>query len=161
MLQIPFYISLLFILTTLLTLFIFYTAGRSKAVLVILGAWLLLQAIISLTGFYTVTNTLPPRFVLLVAPALLTIILLFVTQKGRLFIDSLRTDRLTLLHSVRIPVEIVLYLLYTCKTVPVNMTFAGQNLDILAGLTAPLVWYFGYVKKKMNNPTLVAWNIVC
>jgi hypothetical protein len=67
---------------------------------------------ISLQGFYLVTNTLPPRFLLLVLPPLAVIIILFCTARGRKYIDSLDPQILTLLHVVRIPVELVLYWLF-------------------------------------------------
>ncbi len=41
------------------------------------------------------------------------------------------------------------------------MTFEGRNFDILCGLTAPLVWYFGYVRKIWERGTLIVWNIIC
>ena len=40
------------------------------------------------------------------------------------------------------------------------MTFTGRNFDILAGLTAPLIYYFGYVKQKLNRTTLIIWNLI-
>ena len=41
------------------------------------------------------------------------------------------------------------------------MTFEGRNLDILSGLTAPLIYYFGYVKKQLPKSVLLGWNILC
>jgi len=160
--NLPMVVNIVFILTTLLTIFLFYKAtSHSKTTLVILCAWILLQAIISLTGFYTVTDTFPPRFVLLALPAVLFIIGLFVTAGGRTYIDSLDTKTLTLLHIVRIPVELCLYWLFLHKSVPQLMTFAGRNFDIVAGLTAPLVFYFGYVKPRLNKTILLLWNLIC
>lgn len=65
---------------------------------------------------------------------------------------------LTLVHIVRIPVEIVLYWLFLYEKVPELMTFEGRNFDILAGLTAPIVYYFGFVKKKLDRKFIVIWN---
>ena len=139
--NLPFDISLVFGLTTLATVIFFYNATRqSKATLFILVTWLGLQTFIGLSGFYQVTNSIPPRFLLLVLPPFIFIILLFLTAKGRQFIDSLNTQTLTILHIVRIPVEIVLYLLFIHKAVPKLMTFEGRNFDILSGLTAPIIF---------------------
>lgn len=158
----PNYISILFILTTLLTVCFFYKASNnSKVVLIVLLIWLTLQAFMGLSGFYTVTDTFPPRFLLLVVPAVIVIILLFVTSKGRKFIDGLNIKTLTLLHSVRIPVEIVLFLLCFNRTVPELMTFEGRNFDIFSGLTAPIIFYFGFVKNKLNKTVLLIWNFIC
>ena len=41
------------------------------------------------------------------------------------------------------------------------MTFEGRNLDILSGITAPVVYYFGFVKKRMNNTSIILWNLIC
>src|SRR5437868_8259615 len=98
--DLPIYISIIFILTTLLAVFIFYKAsGYSTITLIILLAWLALQAFISRSGFYTVTDKMPPRLMLAVAPMLLLIVILFVTKSGRRFIDSLDIRTLTLLHT--------------------------------------------------------------
>ena len=160
--NLPVYISIIFILTTLLTIFFFYKAtNRSKSILLIISAWLLLQAVIAATGFYTITNTIPPRLIFLIMPPLFIIVALFFTYTGRIFISSLDVKALTILHIVRILVEFVLLSLFLNKTVPGIMTFEGRNFDILSGLTAPLIWYFGYVKKILNKKIILAWNICC
>lgn len=160
--QLPIYTSIIFVITTLLTVGIFYVASNySKTTLVILISWLTLQAIIGLTGFYTSTQVLPPRFILLVFPPLLFIILLFITPKGKVFIDKLDIKILTLLHIIRIPVELVLYMLFIHKAVPELMTFEGRNLDIISGITAPFVYYFGFIKKGLGKKVMLIWNFIC
>ena len=160
--HLPMYVNIVFILTTLLTVFLFYKAGNlSKINLGILGLWLLLQAVLSYVGFYTVTNTTPPRFILLALPAVLLIIYLFLTAKGRVYLNNLDAKTLTLLHVVRIPVELCLYWLFLHKSIPQLMTFEGRNFDILAGLTAPVIFYFGYVKNKLGKTVLLLWNFIC
>ncbi len=160
--SLPVYISIVFILTTFLTIYLLYKAAyNSLNTLLILIAWLILQTIISRTGFYQNTLSIPPRFILLVLPPILFILVLFVTKRGQRFIDNLKEDILTLLHIVRIPVEIVLLWLFLNKTVPQLMTFEGRNFDILSGLSAPLIYYFGYKKNRLNNTILLAWNFIC
>ena len=138
-------------------------AGDATAtwILVILTAWLILQAAITLGGFYsTDTRSLPPRFMFLVIPPLLTILLLFLTRKGRVFIDGLPQSTMTFLHIVRIPVELVLYWLFLNKAVPELMTFTGRNFDILAGITAPFVAYYGLKQQQLGRKTLLTWNLI-
>jgi len=158
----PAYINWLFGLTTVLAVYLFYRAtGNSKTTLWIIVAWLILQAFISLTGFYTETDTRPPRFLLLILPPLLLIIVLFVTPKGKRFIDNMDPARLTYLHTIRIPIEVVLFLLIMHKFVPQLMTFEGRNFDLLTGLTAPLVGHFGFTRQKLGKWFLLAWNFIC
>jgi hypothetical protein len=158
----PLHISLTFGITTLISIWIFYKATQQSILtLSILTGWIILQTFIAKSGFYLVTNTFPPRFLLLVLPPLLFIILLFLLPKGRKFLDSLDPKMLTLLHIVRIPVELVLFWLFLHKTVPQLMTFEGRNFDILSGLTAPFIFYFGFVKRKLNRKLILAWNFIC
>ena len=165
--ELPFYIPLLFIFTTIITLLFFIAAikknksgNRSVMISLVLIAWLSLQAILALDYFYTVTDRIPPRFALLVLPPFLAIIVLFITTGGRKFIDSLSLEILTRLHVVRLFVEIILFWLYLYKYVPSLMTFEGRNFDILAGLTAPLVAYYGFKKHALSRTFMLGWNIV-
>ncbi|MBC8047733.1 MAG: hypothetical protein H7Y00_13130 [Fimbriimonadaceae bacterium] len=160
--NLPIYISIIFMLTTFLTVGLFYKATNgSKTTLLILLTWLLLHTFIALCGFYTNTDTVPPRFLLLVLPPLLFIIILFATSKGRHYIDNLNIKTLTILHTIRIPVELVLFWLYINEMIPGLMTFEGRNFDILSGLTAPVIFYFGFIKKRINKNVILIWNFIC
>lgn len=160
--QLPIYLSVAFIGISLLTLYFLHKASSSIMLLTLCLGWMLLQSGIALTGFYTVTQALPPRlFLFLLWPALLAIIIVFNTHKGQQWIDSLNLRWLTYLHVVRIPVELTLYVLFTYKMVPELMTFEGRNFDILSGITAPVIGYLGYTKRLLSPKTLLAWNLIC
>jgi hypothetical protein len=160
--HLPFYVSFVFILTVSLTISLFYLATKkSVTTLVILISWLVLQAAIGLTGFYTITKNIPPRFILLVLPPILLIIMIFSSKKGRMFIEGIDIRILTLLHTVRLPVELVLWWLFLNQAVPRIMTFEGRNLDVLAGLTAPIIYYYGFRKKKTGSSVVLFWNFLC
>ncbi len=166
--DLPLYISLLFILIVIITYWFLIAAARKnntdKTIFIIsttIIIWLALQATLAKTFFYTVTKTLPPRVALTVVPPLLLIILLFITTAGRRFIDSLSMKILTQLHFVRVLVELILWRLFIYKLVPELMTFEGRNFDILAGLTAPFIAYYGFVKRKLSNRFMLVWNVIC
>src|ERR1700688_3962326 len=96
--NLPTYISMIFGLTTILIVILFYKAtNNSFTTLFILLTWLVIQTVIGLSEFYTATNTIPPRFLLLVLPPLLLIIGVFANSKGRQYIDSLDIKYLTIL----------------------------------------------------------------
>ncbi|MDP1677475.1 MAG: hypothetical protein Q8L88_11475 [Bacteroidota bacterium] len=158
----PLYIDILFLLTLACTVMMLYKAARrSSAVLLTMLIWLCLQSALALLNFYTVTDTFPPRFVLLVLPPLLFMIFLFATDRGRRFIDSMDVQTLTYLHTIRIPVEIILLLLSFYHFVPQLMTWEGKNFDILSGISAPVVAYLGFTKKILSKKLILAWNIIC
>lgn len=160
--NLPLYSIIVFIVTTGITFFLFYRASNySFAVFLIISIWLVIQGLLSLTGFYMVTDTNPPRGILFILPPLLFIIILFITVGGKRFIDQMEPGTLTLLHIIRIPVEFVLYWLYLDKQVPKLMTFAGGNFDIISGITAPFVFYFGFVNKLIGRNIIITWNLIC
>ena len=171
--NIPSFISITFVFTTLFTLAFFYVilinssseSVKKNAVWIITGlvVWLALQAILTLKGVYnSETNSLPPKiFVAGVLPMIMLIIGLFTTDFGKKFIDSLPLQNITILNVVRIPVELVLYWLFLEKTIPQLMTFEGRNFDILAGFSAPIIYYFGFIKPSFSKKVILIWNIVC
>ena len=165
--DIPIYISVIFIFTTILTIALFYrTCARvsptiANKILIGLGAWISLQGILAASDFYLKTDTMPPRFALAVVPGFLTIIYFLVTKKGQNFIDRMPLKDLTVIHICRVPVEIVLFWLFLNEQIPRSMTFEGRNFDILSGLTAlPLAW-FVFKNSETKWTVNLIWNFVC
>ncbi len=158
--QLPNWINFLFLGTLIATLGFFYIAnGKPKKLMGFLVIWCFIQGFLGYAGFYRITDSVPPRFALVLLP-----ILLFwgygLRPTPLKAIITVRTTHLsTFLHTVRIPVEIVLWYLYRYGTVPELMTFEGRNFDILVGITAPLIgslFYLGRISKK----ALLAWNVI-
>ncbi|MFZ1321650.1 MAG: hypothetical protein WAT71_08860 [Ignavibacteria bacterium] len=191
--ELPVYVSFIFNVAVILTAVFFYFATRSKPILhsddgidqdininietdpdantdyskrtiIVMLLFLLIQGVLGMTGFFTDTKAIPPRMIFLAPPALLFLLAIFFLNSGKKFTDTLDPKILTYLHSVRIPVEIVLYLLFVNKLVPEVMTFEGNNFDILAGISAPFAAYFGYRKNpesKIARISLLIWNFIC
>jgi len=170
--NLPTYIPIVFVITVVFTLIIFYwiirnsnsekVRNRSNLILVVALFWLTLQGFLSYNGIYSHgLNAIPPKMLLLgVLPNIFLIISLFFTQRGNRFIDSLSIEKYTYINVVRIPVEFVLLWLYLNKAIPQSMTFEGLNYDIIMGLTAPLIIYYGYKKKKLTTPIILVWNVI-
>jgi len=173
MLNLPPYIPIIFAITTVATLFLFYLAIKRSAIphplktanQFLIGAivWLTLQAVLSLNHFYhSDPGFFPPKIVLAgVLPMLLLIAFLFLSRKGKLFIDNLPLKYITWINVIRIPVELVLLFLFLNKAVPRLMTFEGKNFDIFSGITAPFIAYYGITKNLLSRRTILAWNIIC
>jgi hypothetical protein len=159
--ELPLYLSILFIVCTLYTLLLFWLAsGKSYRFLLISIIWLAIQAIISYSLFYTDTQSVPPKFILAIFPAIILIILVFLSKRGRKFINKINLQTLYLIHVVRIPVEFGLYGLAIYKAIPLLMTFEGVNFDIFAGITAPLI-ILGYFKRDWFSDSFVLiWNML-
>ncbi|MGD9589593.1 MAG: hypothetical protein AB7Q37_14375 [Pyrinomonadaceae bacterium] len=163
----PGYISPLFIATTFLTVGIFFYAVRSSgsekgpanAALFLTAFGLVFVMSLSLSGFYLATDSTPPRIVLFgILPSVLLIAAFFAFFREN-FIERLSLRTLTLIHVIRVPVEIVLFLLYREGYIPHVMTFEGRNFDILAGLTAPVVYYLAFHTRLNSRSLLIGWNL--
>lgn len=159
---IPDYLSWSFILTTVLTVFFLLKAsGYSKKVFTFILIWLVFQGVLGYSAFYQNTSTIPPRIFLTFGPTILLFVFLFISKGGQRWIEKLDLKTLTILHVVRIPVELVLYGLFIEKAIPELMTFSGRNFDILAGITAPFIYYFGFVKRVLSKKFILIWNVLC
>lgn len=154
--------AFLFLACVVFTLFMLYRsmpqAGNIFSWIIF---WIIFQGILGWMGFYWNTFTLPPRFILMPGPPALLFIFLLATQRGRQWMDTLHVDKLTLLHTVRIPVELVLFGLFIKGWIPKEMTFEGRNWDIFSGLTAPLVYLYFFKRRRMSGSLFLVWNLVC
>src|SRR5262245_30711851 len=140
--QVPAYVSITFLITSFVTVAIFVLAVRrggtdsfaGKLLLFILPAWMIFQGVLAWGAFYLNTGVVPSRLFLFgLLPAFMLIIVYFLFARAS-FIEKLPLAHLTLLHTIRIPVELVLSWLYAAGLVPEIMTFHGNNFDILSGI---------------------------
>lgn len=169
MLDLPGWLTFLFIFTTLFAYVLFLFAlmngnervkRRMHVVALLLLAWIIFQSTLSLNGWYMDREAKPPHLFFPVSVALVITGLLFLTPRGRRFTSGLSAETLTWLHVVRIPVEISLYWLAVYRQVPWSMTFYGHNFDIVFGITAPVVAYLAYRKKILPPKMLKIWNVL-
>lgn len=159
---VPFHVTIIFIATTILTFILFLkAANKNGTVAITCIAWLVFNAALSLNGFYKDTHALPPHFLLATIPAIIAIIVIILSRRGKKFVANLNIKTLTLLSIVRIPVEFCLYWFYQSKAVPQLMTFEGRNFDILSGITAIVVYFICFKGRTVvRRNVLMAWNII-
>jgi hypothetical protein len=158
--ELPNWINVIFLLTVGVTVLMFYLAnGRRRDILLWLIIWSTIQSFLALKGFYLITDTLPPRFILVLLPTtILIIVSLLPKYRNKLLKDRNRTIS-TFLHTVRIPVEIILFYLFINNMIPELMTFEGRNFDILAGFTAPIIGTL-VLTRRASNGLLIFWNVI-
>ena len=160
--HLPISLYLTFGATVILAIWLFYRAAQNeKAFFISLALWILFQSALAISGFYNDPKALTLRFALLIIPPLLFLISRLLTRAGRAFLDRLDLPALTLFHVIRIPVEIVLFWLFLYHGVPEAMTFHGRNFDVFSGISAPFIYYFGFVKNRLNKSIIAGWNLIC
>ncbi len=160
--HLPWYVATLFLFMLLIAVLLFGKAALpAKLPIAVVLLVIVVQSVLGSAGFYSHAGALTTRFPLLVMPLSAYFILLFFTRSGRAMIDSLDIRMLTLLHTVRVGVEVVLFWLFVHRAVPVAMIFEGRNFDVVSGLTAPFMYYFGFIKKRLSLQVILIWNIAC
>jgi hypothetical protein len=166
--SLPFYVTAVFVLTALLTIGFLFRAFRdvrppgpgSHLMTFVVPFWMVVTALLSTGDFYRQFDGSPPRvFSFGVLPALVLIAVYFVFFRAG-FVERLSIRTLTLLHVIRVPVEIVLLWLFQYGLIPQAMTFEGRNFDILSGITAPFVFWLGFRGGHLNRPLLIGWNLL-
>jgi hypothetical protein len=101
-----------------------------------LGTWLAITALMAMNGFLLETDAMPPKILLVVAPALIAGILITRSKMAARLLAALPVDFIIIAQSFRLGVEIIFYLLLISNAIPTLMTFEGKNMDIFVGLTA-------------------------
>jgi hypothetical protein len=122
-----------------------------------ISLWILTVSILAGQGFFADFTAMPPRMVVIVLPFAVLLGLTFT----RTLTTILRHVPLAWIHYLqgfRVPVEVLLWMLFIQHLLPVQMTFEGRNFDILAGLTGPVIGYFCFARRSWPQWVAVWWN---
>lgn len=135
---------------------------RRAAWIVSLGLplWLVWVGTLSASGIVADPARRPPGIVWVFAPVLLFTVLFAVrSRSGGAVARAIPPGVLIGAQAFRVPVEIGLHRLGVDGLVPMLMTYAGGNVDILVGLSAPVM---AWVQRtgRAGRGTLVAWNVL-
>lgn len=62
------------------------------------------------------------------------------------------------LQTLRVPIELMLFGLYTAGRMPLHLTLEGRNVDVLVGLSAPVVAWLVH-SGRLGARALAVWNV--
>lgn len=124
----------------------------------VLALWLAYAARLSLAG-----KLLPPPgggappVALLMPPGLLLAILAVFSPLGKR-LTALPFAALIGFQAFRLPLEFLLYAFHAQGRLPVQMTFAGRNFDVLTGLSAIVVAWMA-ARGRAGRGLILGWNL--
>jgi hypothetical protein len=125
----------------------------------VLVLWLVPPALAALAGVLNRYDALPPPvFMMVAAYALGTAVLAF-SRLGARLIGSLGTAGIVGLQAFRIAVEWVLHRLYLDGAIPVQMTYAGFNFDIVSGISGAALGVWMMSGRPVSRGVLFVWNV--
>ena len=122
-------------------------------------AWLLLTSSLSISGFLGDFSVMPPRMLPMLFILLVGILIITFHPAFKRFLAHVPPAWLIHIQAFRVPVEILLWLLFLDNLLPVQMTFEGRNWDVLTGITAPAAAYLCFGRGRYRKWLAMAWNI--
>ena len=134
--------------------------NNNAVTIIVLLVWLLFSLIMALSGFLNDFAARPPRLLLIIVPPLVFILMIFISKQFHELCEPIDNFWFVYPQSFRILVEFILWLLYRYGIIPIQMTFAGGNYEIIIGLTAPVVAYYCFNRKIWPHWVALIWNFV-
>jgi hypothetical protein len=125
---------------------------------VALIGWLALTGVLAERGFFDDFQSLPPRMLLALGLPLLAVLALAFSPRVAALLSALPPAWPVAAQTFRVAVEIVLWQLVVAGVLPELLSFHGRNVDILVGLTAPVVACACFVRRAWPARVAVWWN---
>jgi hypothetical protein len=134
-------------------------ASRVRVTALLLSITLVVPMILASAGLLTRYDSIPPPALTPVLIALVTTLIVSFSPIGARI--AIRAPLAVLIgyQSFRIAVELLLHRLYAEGVVPVQMTYAGRNFDILSGLSAALIALCLAGGVRIPAVVIRLWNI--
>lgn len=131
----------------------------SQRFYIILAIWVVLISALALTGFLGNFEGLPPRITLTLLPPMIGMLVFTIRSRQlREVLKAIPIHWLLYLQSFRVMVELMLWYQYELGITPIQMTFEGRNLDILVGITGPIIAYLYQRKGPSLRKWVIVWN---
>jgi len=124
-----------------------------------IAGWLVVTATAAGAGLLADFRSLPPRFLLVFVPPLVALVALGRSRTILPLLAATPPSWLVHAQSFRIVVELVLWRLIVAGAVPEIMTFTGRNVDIVVGVTAPIVAYACFTRAAWPRGVALWWNV--
>ena len=160
------FVALTLALLALFVFAVFYSAHRVGAdtarrqalvAAIAAAAWLGFAALLAARGVLRMWG--PPTMGLVLVPSLLLPIALAASPLGSRFVRTIPIAWLVGFQGFRVLVELLLHRAYVEGLMPVQMSYAGRNFDVVSGITALLV--AGWLASGRRSTALVTlWNLL-
>jgi hypothetical protein len=132
---------------------------RTMTVGVAVLAWLLLTALVGASGVLRRFDALPPPFVGLVLAVTALGIGVPCSPVGTRLVRGLPLWVLVGSQVFRFPLELLMHQAYVEGVMPVQMSYSGQNYDILTGVSAGLLGW-RLARGRVSPRVVAAWNLL-
>lgn len=122
--------------------------------------WTIFVSIQSTSGRMGNFAIFPLNMLPVLAIPMLAILAFTFSSVGKEILLHIPKENIIRLQAFRFFVELLLWALYLENQAPIQMTFEGRNLDVLSGISAPIIAFL-VTRGKISKTGLVIWNLVC
>src|SRR5262245_40941000 len=120
-------------------------------------AWLTVTALAASTGMFRRFDVTPPPFAILALTAIVLGIAVPCSPVGTLLVRVLLLWALVGFQVFRFPLELVMHRAYIEGVMPVQMSYSGQNYDVVTGITAGVLGLW-LGRRDVPRWVVAAWN---
>jgi hypothetical protein len=121
-------------------------------------AWLLLTALVAGSGVLRRFDATPPPFLILALAVGVVGFIVSYSPLGARLVRGLPLWALVGFQVFRLPLELLMHRAYVEGVMPVQMSYSGQNFDILSGITAGILGVWLY-RAQVPRWVVAAWNV--
>ena len=122
-------------------------------------AWLLVTALIAASGLLRRFDATPPPFGIFALAVVVIGIIVPCSSLGTLLVRGLPLWALVGFQVFRFPLELVMHRAYVEGVMPVQMSYSGQNYDIVTGITAGALALW-LARRDVSRWIVAAWNVL-
>lgn len=122
-------------------------------------AWVAAVSLASLSGAMNPAMRPPVVFVVMLAGILTLGVMIARSETGRRFARGLPLAWLVGFQAFRLPLELAMQRAHTEGLMPIQMSYSGQNFDIVTGATA-LVLGLVMAVREVPRSVVQAWNVL-
>jgi hypothetical protein len=116
--------------------------------------WLGVSALLAVSGYLLKFDQRPPPFLLFAGGYVLATAVLAFSPIGARLVNGVDIRWLVGFQAFRFPLELLLHRLYEEGFIPVQMTYAGRNFDIITGILAIVIFVWATAGEP---PRWVIW----
>ena len=159
--DLPLYVYLTFAIAFFTALYFFFKASKDNYFSIIsILIYGMIISVFAYNGFYLAKDAFPPRIIFFLGPIILSGTLSIYYKPLNKWLKTFDVKYLTILHTIRLPIELVLFWLFLYEYIPELMTFTGRNPDVLLGITAPIIYWLVFKSKKVGKKGLLIWTSI-
>jgi hypothetical protein len=133
--------------------------GRALRIGAAVAGWMLVTALVAASGLLRRFDATPPPFVLLIVAVAAIGIAVPCSPVGSLLVRGLPLGALVGFQVFRFPLELLLHRAYVEGVMPVQMSYAGRNFDIVSGITAGALGLW-LSRREAPRGIVAAWNLL-